>query len=333
MAGAKIDIEIFDGTGDFRLWRVKMSALLIRHGCEAAVKREVTWETTATRVWTKFETLYMKNSLANKLYLKKKLYTLYMPVGRKIPEHIDEFNKIVLDLANIEVLEKQELFGKNGQDLWDPFEVESLGVQRVEAHLCNESGIARHLIVVGTLQQNGLTGQMDRILMDKIKEGIRGVQKPKYEARLVGRGFTQGPLEYEKDCGNNVDVTCFLDSDYAKDPDRDRPITKAGYMAFTETMKEAIWLRGLLKELGVKLNTATVYCDHQSAIHLLQNHVFQKRTKHINVHYHFIIEVLEVKTVEVLKVGIEHNDADALTKVVHGLKFQHCLELLSVSIS
>ncbi|GJZ38417.1 retrovirus-related pol polyprotein from transposon TNT 1-94 [Tanacetum coccineum] len=42
-------------------------------------------------------------SLANKLYLKKKLYTFYMSTGRKISEHIDEFNKIVLDLANIEV--------------------------------------------------------------------------------------------------------------------------------------------------------------------------------------------------------------------------------------
>ncbi|GJZ13692.1 retrovirus-related pol polyprotein from transposon TNT 1-94 [Tanacetum coccineum] len=45
----------------------------------------------------------MTKSLANKLYLKKKLYTFYMPAGRKISEHIDEFNKIVLDLANIEV--------------------------------------------------------------------------------------------------------------------------------------------------------------------------------------------------------------------------------------
>ncbi|GJU56975.1 hypothetical protein Tco_1234741 [Tanacetum coccineum] len=45
----------------------------------------------------------MTKSLANKLYLKKKLYTLCMPTGRKIFEHIDEFNKIVLDLANIEV--------------------------------------------------------------------------------------------------------------------------------------------------------------------------------------------------------------------------------------
>nr|GEV06648.1 retrovirus-related Pol polyprotein from transposon TNT 1-94 [Tanacetum cinerariifolium] len=67
------------------------------------VLREVTGETTTAGVWSKLETLYMTKSLANKLYLKKKLYTFYMPAGRKIFEHIDEFNKIVLDLANIEV--------------------------------------------------------------------------------------------------------------------------------------------------------------------------------------------------------------------------------------
>ncbi|GJY41356.1 retrotransposon protein, putative, ty1-copia subclass [Tanacetum coccineum] len=111
-----------------------MRALLIQHGCEAALEvlpddmeaqakaelnkkaysamilclgnkvlREVTGETTAAGVWTKLETLYMTKSLANKLYLKKKLYTFYMPAGRKISEHIDEFNKNFLDLANIEV--------------------------------------------------------------------------------------------------------------------------------------------------------------------------------------------------------------------------------------
>ncbi|GKC66055.1 retrovirus-related pol polyprotein from transposon TNT 1-94 [Tanacetum coccineum] len=134
MTGAKFDIEKFNGTGDFMLWRIKMHALLIQHGCEAALEvlpadmeaeakaelnkkahsamilylgnkvlREVTGETTARSVWTKLETLYMTKSLANKLYLKKKLYTFYMTAGRKISEHIDEFNKIVLDLENIEV--------------------------------------------------------------------------------------------------------------------------------------------------------------------------------------------------------------------------------------
>ncbi|GKA15377.1 retrovirus-related pol polyprotein from transposon TNT 1-94 [Tanacetum coccineum] len=110
------------------------ACFIIQHGCEAALKvlpadmeaqtkaelnkkaysavilclgnkvlREVTRETTAARVWSKLETLYMTKSLANKLYLKKKLYTFYMPVGQTIFEHIDEFNKIVLDFANIEV--------------------------------------------------------------------------------------------------------------------------------------------------------------------------------------------------------------------------------------
>ncbi|GKA34734.1 retrovirus-related pol polyprotein from transposon TNT 1-94 [Tanacetum coccineum] len=116
-----------------------MHALLIQHGCEAALEvlpedmeaqakaelnkkahsalilclgnkvlREVTRETTAAGVWSKLETLYMKKSLANKLYLKKKLYTLCMPAARKISEHIDEFNKIVLDFANIEVKSEDE---------------------------------------------------------------------------------------------------------------------------------------------------------------------------------------------------------------------------------
>nr|GFC95094.1 retrovirus-related Pol polyprotein from transposon TNT 1-94 [Tanacetum cinerariifolium] len=43
---------------------------------------------------------------------------------------------------------------------------------------------------------------------------------------------------------------------------------EAEYMALTEAVKEAIWLRGLLEELGVKLNRATVNCDNQGAIHL-----------------------------------------------------------------
>ncbi|GJY23881.1 retrovirus-related pol polyprotein from transposon TNT 1-94 [Tanacetum coccineum] len=107
---------------------------------------------------------------------------------------------------------------------------------------------------------------------------------------------------------------------------------EAEYMALTKAIKEVIWLRGLLEELGVEFNTVAVNCDNQGAIHLSRNHVFHERTKHINVRYHFIREVLEAKTVKVLKVGTEHNVADALTKVVPGLKLQHCLELLNVGV-
>ncbi|GJU05386.1 retrotransposon protein, putative, ty1-copia subclass [Tanacetum coccineum] len=38
MTGAKFDIEKFDGTADFGLWRIKMRALLIQHGCKVALE-------------------------------------------------------------------------------------------------------------------------------------------------------------------------------------------------------------------------------------------------------------------------------------------------------
>ncbi|GJV04566.1 retrovirus-related pol polyprotein from transposon TNT 1-94 [Tanacetum coccineum] len=140
-------------------------------------------------------------------------------------------------------------------------------------------------------------------------------------------------LVYGTDRGNHVDVTGFVDSDYAKDPDKVAlSTTEAEYMALMEAVKEAIWLRGLLEELGIESNTLAVNCDNQGAIHLSRNHVFHERTKHINVRYHFIREVLEAKMVKVLKVGTEHNVADALTKVVPGLKLQHCLELPNVGV-
>nr|GEY46752.1 retrovirus-related Pol polyprotein from transposon TNT 1-94 [Tanacetum cinerariifolium] len=75
--------------------------------------------------------------------------------------------------------------------------------------------------------------------------------------------------------------------------------TEAGYMALTEAVNEAIWLRGLLEELGVELNTVAVNCDNQGTIHLSRNHAFHERTKHINVRYHFTREVLEAKTVKI----------------------------------
>ncbi|GKC35542.1 zinc finger, CCHC-type containing protein [Tanacetum coccineum] len=67
------------------------------------VLRKVTKETTAAGIWTKLTSMYMTKSLANRLYLKKKLYTYYMSPGTKLGDHIDEFNKLILDLANIDI--------------------------------------------------------------------------------------------------------------------------------------------------------------------------------------------------------------------------------------
>ncbi|GJV64779.1 transposable element [Tanacetum coccineum] len=60
-------------------------------------------------------------------------------------------------------------------------------------------------------------------------------------------------------------------------------ITEAEYMAMTKTVKEAIWLLGLLGELRIKQKFATMHSNSHSAIHLAKNQVFHVRKKHMDV--------------------------------------------------
>ncbi|GKB42755.1 hypothetical protein Tco_0887697 [Tanacetum coccineum] len=105
----RFNIKKFDGKNDFGLWKIKMRALMVQQGCDAALEtlpvdmEAVTKETTAAEILTKLTSLYMTKSLANRLYLKKKLYTYYMSPGTKLGAHIDEFNKLILDLVNIDI--------------------------------------------------------------------------------------------------------------------------------------------------------------------------------------------------------------------------------------
>ncbi|KAM6542471.1 hypothetical protein CsatB_006918 [Cannabis sativa] len=76
------------------------SAILPSLGDE--VLREVSDEEKALGLWNKLSSIYMKKSLANK-YLKKRLYTLKMDETRELRRHLDDFNKIILDLNNLGV--------------------------------------------------------------------------------------------------------------------------------------------------------------------------------------------------------------------------------------
>ena len=65
--------------------------------------------------------------------------------------------------------------------------------------------------------------------------------------------------------------------------------TEVEYRALADTTSEFLWLRWLLKDLGVSTSSATpLYCDNQSAIHIAHNDVFHERTKHIEIDCYFI---------------------------------------------
>ena len=63
-------------------------------------------------------------------------------------------------------------------------------------------------------------------------------------------------------------------------------------MALTEAVKEAIWLARLLDELGVGQKQISIYYDSHSAICLAKNPMFHICTKHIDVRYPFVWEII-----------------------------------------
>jgi len=101
--------------------------------------------------------------------------------------------------------------------------------------------------------------------------------------------------------------------------------TEAEYMATTQACKKAIWMRKLMEELGHKQKKIPLYCDNQCALHIERNSMFHSRTKHIDVQYHFVCEVVKDESVDFKKMHTKKNLADALTKPVNTDKYIWCI--------
>ena len=106
--------------------------------------------------------------------------------------------------------------------------------------------------------------------------------------------------------------------------------TEANYIVVSEACKEAIWLARLVGDLGISVEVPTLHCDSQSAIMLAKNPVFHAKTKHIDVKYHFIRDVLEDKHMELVKVHTDDNPADLLTKGLTFERFAHYQALMGM---
>ena len=102
-------------------------------------------------------------------------------------------------------------------------------------------------------------------------------------------------------------------------------------MAATIAACQALWLRGLLKELtGEEAGKVKLLVDNKSAIKLMKNPVFHGRSKHIDTRYHFIRQCIERELIHVEHISAEEHKADILTKALPRLKFTEMLSMLGV---
>jgi hypothetical protein len=90
---------------------------------------------------------------------------------------------------------------------------------------------------------------------------------------------------------------------------------EAEYMALSTAAQEVSWLRKFLVNFGLDQNKATViFEDNQGCIALAKNPVSHERTKHIDIRYHFIRELVEAKMIDLQYLPTADMLADLLTK-------------------
>ncbi|XP_057451761.1 secreted RxLR effector protein 161-like [Lotus japonicus] len=139
----------------------------------------------------------------------------------------------------------------------------------------------------------------------------------------------------------NEDLVAFTDSDYAGDFDDRRSTsgyvfllgtgsiawsskkqavvslstTEAEFIAAAMCACQCIWLRRILDNLGSsQSHCSKIFCDNSSAIKLSKNPVLHGRSKHIDVRYHFLRDLVQDGKIELEHCSTDEQVSDIMTK-------------------
>ncbi|GKD31925.1 putative ribonuclease H-like domain-containing protein [Tanacetum coccineum] len=90
--------------------------------------------------------------------------------------------------------------------------------------------------------------------------------------------------------------------------------TEAEYVAAANCCGQVLWIQNQMLDYGFNFMNTKIYIDNESTIYIVKNPVFHSKTKHIKIRHHFIRDSYEKKLIQVIKIHIDHNVADLLTK-------------------
>ncbi|KAK1412293.1 hypothetical protein QVD17_33424 [Tagetes erecta] len=110
-----------------------------------------------------------------------------------------------------------------------------------------------------------------------------------------------------------------------------RSSAEAEYRAMAAAVSETLWMRWLLKEIGVQTDRPTqVFCDNQAARHIANNPVYHERTKHVEMDCYFVRERVESNEIQTMEIATNLQVADILTKPLGTQSLQRLLNKLGV---
>ncbi|CAI5721435.1 unnamed protein product [Peronospora destructor] len=111
--------------------------------------------------------------------------------------------------------------------------------------------------------------------------------------------------------------------------------TEEEYMALSEATQEAVWLKSFMRVLSEEAgdDSLIIFEDNQGAIALAKNPEFHKRTKHIDIRYHFVREKVEKNQVVLQYCPTQDMLADIMTKAIAAPQFTSLRTKLGITVA
>ncbi len=113
--------------------------------------------------------------------------------------------------------------------------------------------------------------------------------------------------------------------------------TEAEYMSQASAAINVMWARELLIEMRIddtvpgKNQSTVIYADNQGAIKLANHSIFQKRTKHIAVKYHYTRNLISQKAIKLEYRLTAAMIADGLIKSLRPIQFKRFVDQLRMA--
>jgi hypothetical protein len=104
-------------------------------------------------------------------------------------------------------------------------------------------------------------------------------------------------------------------------------------MSLSNTCRQLVWMCSFLKELGMPVDAISLGGDNQGAIFNASNPVQEKRTKHIDIRFHYIHKKVSDGEVTLHFVKTDQIPADMFTKNLARDNFLRCRSHLGITFN
>ena len=109
--------------------------------------------------------------------------------------------------------------------------------------------------------------------------------------------------------------------------------TEAEYYAMAHSFKEALWICSFLHLLKLPVpRPFPILSDNQATCSLSNSTAISARSKHIDIHHHFIHDHVQADTFSTTWIPTTDMPADIFTKALPFISFSHHHDVLGLSI-